>query len=220
MVQFPHRTAHVTRKIYIYTKVAATKYSTSILLSFFIQKEMKKVTYSYLCLSLLLAISIFIQPSYAAATTAIQPTNLVKKVCSQTSNYNFCVETLYADPRTPEADRYVLAYVIFGSAYQSATTTHDQINLLLKNATASQMPRLKRCDRDYTKAVSKLLEAHDDLDSETFESLAKLSRIASSAADDCETSFKGTRSPLTTNNKGLKGLCEICAVVSKLFVMS
>ncbi|XP_050290809.1 pectinesterase inhibitor-like [Quercus robur] len=186
---------------------------------------MKIVAYSYLCLSLLFAVSIFIQPSYAAAaaaaaTTAIQPTNLVKKVCSQTSNYNFCVETLYADPRTPEADRYVLAYVIFGSAYQSATTTHDRINLLLKNATASQMPRLKRCDRDYTKAVSKLLEAHDDLDSETFDSLAKLSRIASSAAADCETSFKGTRSPLTTNNKGLKGLCEICAVVSKLFVMS
>ncbi|XP_075664056.1 pectinesterase inhibitor 2-like [Castanea sativa] len=182
---------------------------------------MKMVTYPCLCLSLLFAISIFIQPSYAAAaaTTTIQPSNLVKKVCSQTSNYDFCVETLYADPRTPEADRYVLAYVIFGSAYQSATTTHDQITSLLKNATASQRPRLKRCDRDYTKAVSKLLEAHDDLDSETFESLAKLSRIASSAADDCETSFKGTRSPLTTNNKGLKGLCEICVVVSKLFVM-
>lgn len=185
---------------------------------------MNVVTYSSLCLSLFLVTSFFIHPSNAAAattTTTIQPSNLVNKVCNQTSNYTFCVESLYANPKTPHANRQELAYIIFGSAYLNATSTQEHIaKLLNKNANTSQRPLLLRCARDYTKAVSKLAVAYGDLDSETYNSLANYSRTASAAADDCQAAFKGTHSPLTTRNKDLKGLCEICVVVSKLFVTS
>ena len=66
MVQFPHRTAHVTRKIYIYTKVAATKYSTSILLSFFIQKKWKRSH-----------ILIFVSPCYLLSPSSSNPPMLL-----------------------------------------------------------------------------------------------------------------------------------------------
>lgn len=184
---------------------------------------MNMVTYSSysLCLSLLLAISIFIHPSNATTNSTFQPSDLVKEVCNQTSNFTFCVDSLYSDPRTPHADRYVLAYVSFGSAYRNADATRHYIAMLLSNNVSEPQKRfLQKCSSDYTKAVSKLQEAFGDLDSETFYSLAKLAGIAASSANDCQAAFNGTTSPLTTMNKNLKGLCEICVVVSKLFTQT
>ncbi|XP_022734653.1 cell wall / vacuolar inhibitor of fructosidase 2-like [Durio zibethinus] len=153
--------------------------------------------------------------------SAATPTNkLVDKVCNQTSNYTFCVEALYSDPRTPAADAYQLAYVSFGLAYLNASATQDHIAELIKisNSTSASHKRLKICQHDYHKAVLALEEAYNDLNSETFFQLAKLAARAAAAADDCQSAFRGTHySPLATRNAYLKALSDICVVVSKLF---
>lgn len=146
---------------------------------------------------------------------AAKPTGLAVEVCKKTSNYSFCVESLYADSRTPTADRYTLAYVAFGLAYLNATKTQDHIAQLLKQQGHSQ--RLGRCKKDYDKAVSSLQVAYNDLDSETFFELADLAGVASRSAKDCQLAFNGTHSTLSPRNRHLKGLCEICVVVAKLF---
>lgn len=180
---------------------------------------MKMVTYS-ICLSLLFSISIFIysSPSYAAD---IQPTELVNEVCNQTSNYTFCVESLYTDPRTQNADSYELAYVAFRLAFFKANSTNDLIAKLLKNNT-NEGQSLQTCSGKYENAVFALEEAYGDLDSESFDLLLDLSNNAAQAAADCQAALKGTslRSSLTDMNEDFKVLCEICVAVSKLFSIS
>lgn len=152
-------------------------------------------------------------------TTTTKPTELVNDVCNRTSNYTFCVSTLYMDPRTPTTDDYGLAFITFGMTYLNATGTQDIIAKFLKTTKESQqLQRLETCRRDYDKAVSALEMAYGDLNSETFFELADLAGNASAAAKDCQNAFKDARDrPLTARNRGLKDLCEICVVVSKLF---
>ncbi|XP_041023535.1 putative invertase inhibitor [Juglans microcarpa x Juglans regia] len=183
---------------------------------------MKMVTYSLflsLLFSISISISISIDPSSSYAVD-FQPTKLVNKVCNQTSNYSFCVESLYTDSRTHKAERYELAYVAFRLASFKATSTKDHIAKLLKNnATAGQSRHIQRCSRVYKKAVSALAEAYGDLDSESFYMLVGLSNHATHAAADCQAALKGTRlrTPLTAMNEVFKVLCEICVAVSRLF---
>ncbi|KAJ8769887.1 hypothetical protein K2173_008969 [Erythroxylum novogranatense] len=155
-----------------------------------------------------------------SATATITPHNkLVSKVCHQTSDYSFCINSLFSDHRTPEADEYTLAYISVGLAYLNATATRGYVNKLLRRT--SSYRRLMKCSRDYVKAVSALETAYNDLNSETFFELADLANDAAHAADNCEVSVQGIRPPpLGKRNRDLKGLCQICAVVAKLFTGS
>ncbi|KAF5751662.1 cell wall / vacuolar inhibitor of fructosidase 2-like [Tripterygium wilfordii] len=177
-------------------------------------------SFCFLCnlVSIFLVFLITITPSSVATRDV---TELVHSVCNQTSNYTFCVESLYKDTRTPHADRYELAYVSFGFAYTNAMDTKDRITGLLRNESTSHeygLDRLQRCDEDYDKAGPAIEIAFNDLNSETFFTLAGLAGIASDAAADCQVAFEGSgSSPLDSQNKNLKGLCEICVVISKLF---
>lgn len=67
-------------------------------------------------------------------------------------------------------------------------------------------------------AISAIETSYNDLNSETFFELA----VASHSAEDyCQATFKGCHHcPLDFMNNALKGLCEICVVVSKLFTRS
>lgn len=192
----------------------------------FLNRTQKKMALSYglLGLSTTLFIISMAHPSSASPTTTTTDdkpkTGLATEVCKKTSNYTFCMESLSADPRTPSADRYTLAYITFGLAYVNASSTHDYIAELLKKEEAEHghKHRLRRCQRDYDKAVSALATAYNDLNSESFAELADLAGDAARSAKDCHAAFNGTHShPLKTRNKDLKGLCEICVVVSKLF---
>ncbi|XP_050370765.1 cell wall / vacuolar inhibitor of fructosidase 2-like [Argentina anserina] len=188
-------------------------------------KEKKKMVkyHHILCLSTLSLFQccLFI-PCPCAATTSTRPlrptSKLVDAVCRKTySSYSFCVESLYSDPRTPTADRYVLAYISFGLAYFNASTTQHHVAHLLNKTVGAQQLQLRQCYHDYNGAVSALQLAYDDLNSETFLELANLAGVASLAADDCQAAFNTTSSPLTKMNRDLKGLCKICVVVSNLF---
>ncbi|XP_034211112.1 cell wall / vacuolar inhibitor of fructosidase 2-like [Prunus dulcis] len=165
---------------------------------------------------------------FCVTTSSIQPTKLVDEVCHSTSSYSLCVESLCTDPRTPSADRYVLAYISFRLAFLNASSTQDHIAKLLKHTEAKAKAKakantgptqqvLRRCYHDYNKAVSALSSAYNDLNSETFSDLVDWAGAASLAADDCQVVVKTTYPPLSTMNLDLKRLCEICVAVSKLF---
>ncbi|KAK2640458.1 hypothetical protein Ddye_028253 [Dipteronia dyeriana] len=139
-------------------------------------------------------------------TTATQ---LVDRVCNKTSNYSLCVETLYSDSRTADADSYTLAYISFGLAYNTATDTRSQITDLLKNNATSD--DLKRCLKDYNTAVEALGSGLNDLNSETFFTLPRYANTTSRSAEDCEAHYKSLVS--TT----IKFICQICVVVANLF---
>ena len=69
-------------------------------------------------------------------------------------------------------------------------------------------------------AISAIETSYNDLNSETFE-LADLAGVASHGVENCQATFKGCHHcPLDFMNNALKGLCEICVVVSKLFTRS
>ncbi|KAF7827542.1 putative clathrin assembly protein [Senna tora] len=145
------------------------------------------------------------------------------EVCAKTSNYTFCMKSLYSNRHTPGADRNRLADIGFRLAYINASRTRQHIGELLKKATSSgnYKRHLQVCASDYDKAVSAIGNALIDLNSETFFELADLAGTASRSAHHCEATFEGThKSPLTFMNNDLKGLCEICVVISKLFTGS
>ncbi|KAL5697986.1 hypothetical protein ACHQM5_029077 [Ranunculus cassubicifolius] len=174
-------------------------------------------------LSPILVLLVFLPSSLSSSSSSAQV--LINNVCNQVTNYTFCVEILNSDPRAqdPNADNNILAYISFGLAFQNATDTLSHIKYLLKNATRNKdvldsMEGLQKCKSDYSKAVSSVEEAYNELNSETYSGLADLVSVASKAAAACEGAFNNTTrgSPLRDRNNGLRGLCEICVVVSNL----
>ncbi|KAK0594756.1 hypothetical protein LWI29_000168 [Acer saccharum] len=157
-------------------------------------------------------ISIFFSNHLTCAddqTTTNNTTQLVDRVCNKTNNYTFCVKALYTDPRTPDADTYTLAYISFGLAYNTATNTRRRITHLLKNNATTD--GLKRCLKDYNKAIEALGSGLNDLNSETFFTLPGYANTTSRSAEDCEAHYK----PLLSIT--IKSLCQICVVVANLF---
>lgn len=152
-------------------------------------------------------------PSGGAADGNRKVTEIVDKVCKKTSNYKNCVDTLYSDPRTPDADRYTLAYVSFGLAYANAVQTRDRIAdelLLHKNDSDSRheiLQNLRICERDYNKAVKFLESALNDLNSETFFTLPSYANHTARLADDCQAHYP------TFTSASLNSICQICTLV-------
>ncbi|KAK0602751.1 hypothetical protein LWI29_036658 [Acer saccharum] len=145
-------------------------------------------------------------------TTAKNTTQLVDRVCNKTNNYSFCVNALYTDPRTPDADTYTLADISFRLAYKAATNTSRLITQLLKNSTTTDdHDNLKRCLKDYNTAIEALGSGLNDLNSETFFTLPRYANTTSRSAEDCEAHYK------SLGSTSIKSLCQICVVVANLF---
>ncbi|KAJ4704139.1 Pectinesterase inhibitor [Melia azedarach] len=160
------------------------------------------------------AAAVILAPSPTPAVVVV--TELVDQVCNRTSNYTSCVAALYSDPRTPDADRYTLAYVSFGLAYLNARKTLEHITQLLKNSSSSSNShsQLQICQRDYKKGVVNLESALNDLNSETFFDLPRSANDTATAAHDCQTRYPSFN---IIDSMSLMFLCQICFVVSKLF---
>lgn len=148
-----------------------------------------------------------------AVTHHPDTSELVVKVCRQTSNYTSCVETLYSDSRTPEADRFTLADIAFRLADGKAHQGQDFITEMLKNP-GRDRDALLTCQADYKIAIKAMISALNDLNSETFVSLPPLAKKTGKAAAHCKSYYP----PLTSNAQELIHLCEICTVIAKLFI--
>ncbi|CAI0392659.1 unnamed protein product [Linum tenue] len=167
----------------------------------------------------LLLTTLLLLLSTAAAAKSPPPTPLVQRICKTTTDYPLCVEALYADDRTPEADRYVMAFISVGLAYTNATGTRSYISGLAKDHTGRvDRMRLDRCGSDYDAAISRLEIAYNDLNSETYFGLANLSGEAARNATDCQAVFsKSTWRPLGNRNRVLLVLCQVIAYIGKSF---
>ncbi|KAK6123907.1 hypothetical protein DH2020_042350 [Rehmannia glutinosa] len=157
---------------------------------------------------LLLALTVLccFLPSLPFLSAAAKKPELAIQVCKKTTDFKFCRQTIYSDPRAPDADRVVLAYIAFKNA--SKIGGGGGKSGILKG--------LKSCLADYNQAIGDLSEVLRDLDDETYYDFDKLSREAESRARACEKGFRG-RSPIAKGNSDLIKLTNICYVVSKLF---
>ncbi|KAK4439501.1 hypothetical protein Salat_0285000 [Sesamum alatum] len=157
-------------------------------------------------------------PLLSATAAAADRTELATEVCRNTTNFAFCRDAIYSDPRAPDADRYVLSYIAFGKAYSNATDTRDYIAYKIKSGGGKPeiLRGLKKCLGHYEEAVRILAEMLGNLDSETFSGLDKLSVEVEGLPRACEKRFGG-RSPITTRNDNLIKLANICYVVAKLY---
>lgn len=176
---------------------------------------------SFLLLLLIffLIFSLTVSPSNAA-------TEIVQKVCNQTSYYRYCVAALYSDPRTPNADSYFLAYISFGVAYLNASNTHGYFSHAVNSTRPHHhklVSSLTTCRDGYRGAVSALETAYEDLNTKSFAGLGRLSRVAGRAAVECDRALSEAVTPesvpptIPVRNRDMRRLSEICGVVSKLF---
>ncbi|XP_030516983.1 cell wall / vacuolar inhibitor of fructosidase 2-like [Rhodamnia argentea] len=154
--------------------------------------------------------SIIIESSIVGADS-----RLVEELCNQTQDYKFCKDALDSDLRTPGADAVTLAYVAFGLAYSNASSTQDHITSLLSNSTGPVHQHLEQCQGDYFTAIAAIQDALTDLDSEKYGSLTYFSSTIGHQAEDCESAFMGTKSPLTDSNNDLNRLSVICVAIAE-----
>lgn len=105
----------------------------------------------------------------------VKSSELATQVCKNATNFSFCQAAVYSDTRAPEADRYLLSYIVFGLEYKNATNTSDCIDVSLESmeghAKLEIIEAMQKCQRDYEEAIQAISEALNDLDSETFEGL-------------------------------------------------
>ncbi|GFQ02766.1 pectinesterase inhibitor [Phtheirospermum japonicum] len=146
---------------------------------------------------------------------------LATQVCRNTTDFSFCLKTIYSDPRAPTADRIVLAYIAFGNAYLNSSNTQTQIQLKItdaENGKSDVLDGLKSCMGHYTKAIGALSQGAGKLGLGSYYGFDKLSIEAQSHVRDCEKGFNATiGSPMTKENVDVIKLTNICNVVAQLF---
>ncbi|GFQ02762.1 cell wall / vacuolar inhibitor of fructosidase 2 [Phtheirospermum japonicum] len=178
---------------------------------------MAAILSNFLLLITLTVLCFFLPPSAAAD----KKTPLAIEVCKNTTDFNFCRQSIYSDPRAATADRVILAYISFTNAYLNATYTRDYIASLIKSAGVGEnhddvVRGLKSCLGNYDEVVRAISEVLRDLDDETYYEFDKLSLDAENNSRACERALHG-RSPITQRNVISIKLANICYVVSKLF---
>ncbi|XP_058202720.1 cell wall / vacuolar inhibitor of fructosidase 2-like [Rhododendron vialii] len=151
-----------------------------------------------------------------------QPTSeLVESVCNTTTIYEFCVDALYSNPRTPTIhDPYSLAYISFTLAIVNATDARLNMQILLKSNSSRSLysKPLRRCVQLYGEAAETLGRALNDMNSDDYYDLAPYAADCTRKADNCQAAFGGraTDSRLSRMNRDFRGLAEICIVVSNI----
>ncbi|RVW71581.1 Cell wall / vacuolar inhibitor of fructosidase 1 [Vitis vinifera] len=108
--------------------------------------------------SLRMRSSVFLLCVVSLSLTQIQfsRADLVDQTCKQTPNYDLCVKTLRADPRSSTADVTGLALVTVDAIKAKATATLDRINGLLGTTPDPKTKAaLSHCGELYDNAVLK-----------------------------------------------------------------
>ncbi|XP_051125532.1 uncharacterized protein LOC127247631 [Andrographis paniculata] len=137
----------------------------------------------------------------ALISSAEEAKELASQVCRNTTDFSFCQDAIYADPRAPGANRVVLAYIAFGKAYANGTDTRAYIASRLTSGGANEsegvLTGMKNCLTKYDEAVQTLAQILGDLDSETYYELDKRSLEVGRFPAACEEGFKVGASPWT-----------------------
>ncbi|KAI4303575.1 hypothetical protein MLD38_039185 [Melastoma candidum] len=163
--------------------------------------------------------SVILSVFVLALSSAAVAEDLVEKVCQRDPDYQFCLTTLRSNRGTADADRYTLAALAFQMAFADAKGGLDYIDSLLKNSSVTPIVRgrLQQCRGDYDNATLKYIQAGNDINSETYDTLGGYATDAGKDADDCKSAFEGKASPVDDNNRNLKGYSQIGIAVASLF---
>lgn len=161
--------------------------------------------------SLSIAVTALTLLSFAAA----KKPELATEVCKNTTDFNFCRSAVYSDPRAATADRYELIDIVYRKAYLNATDTRDYIASKVKSG-GTESESLKKCLRDYNKAIQKLKEMLGNLNDESYYQLDVYSLDVEKSVRNCRNVLqKG--SIIWGKDENMMKLANICYVVSKLF---
>ncbi|KAL3627212.1 hypothetical protein CASFOL_028575 [Castilleja foliolosa] len=160
-------------------------------------------------------------PPFLSAAAAKAKASLATEVCKNTTDINFCLQSIYSDPGAATADRVTLANISFGKAHSNATNTSDYIASQIKSARGGKpkddvVRGLKSCLVNYNETVRVLSEVLRDLNDESYYKFDTMSLDAENNTRVCERGFHG-KSPMTQRNVISIKLANICYVVSKLF---
>lgn len=148
---------------------------------------------------------------YISTSTAEE---LATTICKKTTDFSFCHDALYADPKTPKADLVNLAYIAFRQADSNTTGTTNAIASMLKSRQSPAVRAgLEKCSGFYAQAIQKIGEALGDLDSESYDMVGIWTDV-DHAAQGCVVSFT-VPSPLNKGNADLLKYSNICKVISQ-----
>nr|A9YUH4.1 RecName: Full=Putative invertase inhibitor; AltName: Full=Pollen allergen Pla or 1; AltName: Full=Pollen allergen Pla or 1.0101; AltName: Allergen=Pla or 1.0101; Flags: Precursor [Platanus orientalis]ABY21305.1 pollen allergen Pla o 1 [Platanus orientalis] len=145
-----------------------------------------------------------------------------KKVAQRSPNvnYDFCVKSLGADPKSHSADLQGLGVISANLAIQQGSKIQTFIGRILKSKVDPALKKyLNDCVGLYADAKSSVQEAIADFKSKDY---ASANVKMSAALDDsvtCEDGFKekkGIASPVTKENKDYVQLTAISLAITKL----
>ncbi|KAK6149594.1 hypothetical protein DH2020_017119 [Rehmannia glutinosa] len=122
-------------------------------------------------------------PPFISAAAA-NKTELATQICKNTTDFNFCRQIIYSDPRAPTADRVAVDTEI--------------------------LKGLQNCLTDYNEAIDTMAQVLRDLLRNKNHDFDKASLKAQSRVSACEKGFNG-RSPITKGNVDLIKLTNICS---------
>ncbi|XP_070034400.1 pectinesterase inhibitor-like [Nicotiana tomentosiformis] len=116
--------------------------------------------------------------------------DLIDDVCQKTIDYNLCVKSLRADPRSASADKKSLARIIIQLSQDKANDILSQTEMLLKQTKEPVLKQcLEVCKEMYDTAVFHYSEAVNYLDADNFSDAADTAGETLSDADTCDESF-------------------------------
>ncbi|KAF5731570.1 Plant invertase/pectin methylesterase inhibitor superfamily protein [Tripterygium wilfordii] len=164
----------------------------------------------------LLMFLLFLFTFHALAAQDIINTTCQK--CSQHDpkiDYNFCVTSLQADPRTRSADLRKLGLISIKLLAHNLTTTRQSIEGMLKKKKIND-PHIRACLNDclelYSDAIDTIEQSNKDYKSKHYEDANMDISSVMDASTTCEHGFKekdGASSPLTKRNNNVFQLSAI-----------
>ena len=167
--------------------------------------------------SLRMRSSVFLLCVVSLSLTQIQfsRADLVDQTCKQTPNYDLCVKTLRADPRSSTADVTGLALVTVDAIKAKATATLDRINGLLGTTPDPKTKAaLSHCGELYDNAVLKadIPSAIEALKKGNPKFAEQGVNDAANEADSCERAFGGA-SPISSFNRSVSDLSRVASAI-------
>ncbi|XP_008808258.1 putative invertase inhibitor [Phoenix dactylifera] len=167
----------------------------------------------------LLCFLLILNQSSSLVSASVQQTCKTVAERSPNINYNFCVASLSADPKSGSADTQGLAVIATKLAKAKATTTQSTIsNLLKKTRDKATKECLSDCSTMYSDLVDTLKDTVRAITSKRYSDAKTYLSAALDVGDDCEHEFAElkVKSPLTKENNDSRELSTLALVITKL----
>lgn len=146
--------------------------------------------------------------------------DLLEQTCKQTPNYDLCVKTLLADPRSSHADVAGLAMVMVDTIKAKAIAATHRIGELLGTAPDPKTKAaLGRCVVLYDRAVlgADIPSAKEAVRTGNPKFAEQGANDAANEADSCERAFGGY-SPITSFNRGVSDVSRVASAIIRLLL--